>query len=182
MIDKNPNDHLASFSLQLIPSINPSLPQWISTHILETYLAHIRGSIGSQSYRHWYGHQNMSPGEVKDVTNAGQISCAYYASCVLVAFGLAYKLRAETQGLLKDMWSHDWYQIEEPRPGAVLLWMPRQTQTGKHPHIGFYMGEDKAISHIGGEVCAPTEHDWSYVPPKADHRELHSIWWNDRLV
>lgn len=183
MTDKTlPKDHVASFSSRSLPAVNPSIPEWVTTHLLETYLAHIRGSLGSKSYRHWYVHQNKDPNVAKDVTNGGQRSCGYFASAVLVVFGLAYKLRAETQGLLKDMWSHDWYEIKEPRPGAVLVWIPREAETGSYPHIGFYIGDGVAISHIGGDVCAPAEHDYNYVPPKSDHRELHSIWWHDKLV
>jgi hypothetical protein len=183
MTDKPlPKNHISSFASTLIPPVNPSNPEWITDHVLETYLAHIKGTVGSTAYRHWYVHQKKDPQTVKDVTNGGQRSCAYYASAVLVTFGLTYKILASTNGLLRDMWGIGWYELQEPRPGAVLVWLPREGETGNYPHLGFYMGDDKAISTIGGDICTPMEHDWRYVPPKSDHRELHSIWWHDKLV
>jgi hypothetical protein len=167
-------------------------PNWITTHLLETYLAHIRGTLGSRAYRHRYVHRSEEPEKTIDITRDGEISCAFYTSLILTSFGLidmhsavrgTLSIHSATEGILRDLPLSGWYEIPEPRVGSVLIWESRAISDGSlHRHSGFYMGDDKAISHVGNDIRAPHEHDWRYVPPNPQERTVESIWWHDKLV
>jgi hypothetical protein len=164
---------------------NPSHPDWVTTHLLETYLEFIKGSIGTKAYQHWYGHRQADPSKTLDLTAGGtlQLSCSYFVSAVLTTFGLIEKIHATTAGTIRDMQSSGWHELTNPQVGAVLIWEKYVLPDGAaFPHCGFYVAEGKAISHVGGDIKMPYEHDWKHVPPDPAERKVASIWWHDKLV
>ena len=51
-------------------------------------------------------------------------------------------------GAVKDMIDNSWTETKKMKPGDVLVWEKKTFEDGKsHRHIGFYLGDKKAISH-----------------------------------
>jgi hypothetical protein len=89
-------------------------------------------------------------------------------------------------GTLKDMKKSGWKEIpfdfaqgkQKPKLGCVILW---ENQRG-HEHLGFYIGEESAISHRL-EKRMPIEHYWTYGVDKNGNpkRKIISLYWNNKL-
>jgi len=124
----------------------------------QKYLQVIKKSIGSKKYRHFYVVKN---GKKIDVLKSGRLSCAYYLSSILKEFNLIWKVHQTISVTLWDMRLHGWRRTKKLTPGSILYWEKRKGPNGWHEHIGFYLGEDKAISHRG-EVRVPILHHYTY--------------------
>ncbi len=124
----------------------------------QNYLIMIKVSEGTQLFRRLFVLENN---QEKDVLQNGQLSCAYYVSSVLKIFGLISFPHATVTGTIKDMLENSWQESKELKPGNVLAWEEKQSKTGKHFHIGFYLGNNQAISNDGEKGC-PVVHDYAY--------------------
>ena len=86
-------------------------------------------------------------------------------------------VHATVSGTEKDLENSGWTEIEEPKPGAVLIWGEVDFGGGNlHRHIGFYVGEDLAVSN-DYKTGTPQEHDWKFN----GERKLEKILWNTKL-
>lgn len=140
----------------------------------DTYLAVVRNSIGSNMFRNLYAEVD---GEKTDILNNGELSCAYFVSSVLYLFKLVDAVHATVSGTEKDLENSGWTEIEEPKAGAVLVWGEIDFGGGSlHRHIGFYTGDDKAVSN-DYKTGTPQEHDWKFN----GERKLEKILWNTKL-
>lgn len=153
-------------------------PVALDTQSLEarkaTYLRMIENSVGSKQYRTLYA---VVDGVLKDITGDGRLSCAYFVSSVLHAFGLADSVHATITGTLEDMERNGWYQLYccGRKPGQILVWREEEG----HKHIGFYLGRPT------GRTCVSTSprehvvvyHDITYD----DQRWLHEIYTHNFL-
>lgn len=150
----------------------------IKFDLYNTYIAAIKNSIGTKMFQNLYITEN---GKKVDAAGGGEFACATFASSVLVITdNLIDKTHATVEKTLKDMQKNDWYKIEEPREGAVLIWAP--WAKSDRWHIGFYIGNEKAISNDGTDTKTPQEHHWTYGKKNGKPaRKVVSIWWNDRL-
>jgi hypothetical protein len=120
-----------------------------------TYLAMIKNSVGSNQYRNCYVVVN---GEEHDIMKDGDLSCAFFVSSILNQFDLVKRPHATVSGTVKDMLESGWVEATELQPGDVIVWAPGQQAAGEvHAHIGFYMGDDRAISN-SYKLRTPTEH------------------------
>jgi len=130
--------------------------------IYKNYLSFIKGSENSRMFRHVYVLNN---GEEKDLLKDGELSCAYYVSCILKIFNLIdpkISPHATVAGVMKNMMNSDWKETKELKPGNILIWEEKQQSNNKfHEHLGFYLGQDKAISHRD-EKKLPTIHHYTY--------------------
>jgi len=111
----------------------------------KSYLRMIRNSEGSEMFRSIFVLEN---GKEKDILTNGQLSCAFYVSCLLKLFDLISRPHATVDGAIKDMINNGWKETKKMKPGDVLVWEKKTFKDGKsHGHIGFYLGDKKAISN-----------------------------------
>jgi len=140
----------------------------------ETYLMVIKNSIGSKMFRSLYAKVD---GKKTDITRRGDLSCAFYASSVLFLFGLIKKKHATVSSTIKDLKRVGWKEIKKPKIGSVLIWAEKEYENGeKYKHIGFYIGNEKAISN-SPKYRYPIEHSWN----RLQERKIVSILWNPEL-
>lgn len=134
-----------------------SVEQKIKPLLLDTYVTVVKNSLGSNMFRSVYAEVN----DIKvDITKNGDLSCAFYASSILLMFKLIKEIHTTVDGTIKDLENSGWFEIETPKPGCVLVWMEKEFESGElHKHIGFYIGENKAISN-SSKNGSPTEHEW----------------------
>ena len=140
--------------------------------LLETYLQMVKNHIGSKSFRNAYAMVN---GKKTDITKNGDSSCAFFASSILVIFKLIKEIHVTVSGTIKDMKKHSWEEVDKPKEGCVLIWKEKETGE-KHKHIGFYIGNNKAVSNNPKKKC-PTKHRWNIY----DGRKVEAIFWNSKI-
>lgn len=136
--------------------------------IKESYLAMIKNSQNSEMFKNLWAKVD---GEVQDITQNGNLSCAFYVSSVLYLFKLISNIHATVDGTLKDLEKSGWTEIANPQIGSVLVWAEKDFGLGeKHKHIGFYLGNDMAISN-SSQKGQPIEHKFQ----KYDDRKIEKI-------
>lgn len=146
-------------------------------HLKKTYLSVIDGSVGSQLFRHSYVCDEF--GKEYDVLEDGVLSCAFFVSSVLKMFNLINEQHATVDGAVRDLLASGWQEIDSPEIGAVIVWGLSKNPNGEeHTHIGFYMGEDMAISNSSIEHT-PKRHHYTYGVENP--REITQILWHNRL-
>jgi len=113
--------------------------------VKEAYLAFIRNSIGGGSWRNLFALVN---GEVKDILNNGELSCAYFVATVLKTFNLIKEVHATVSGAVNDLLLFGWEEAVNPEPGDIIVWTEKIDEKGEgHKHIGFYLGNNEAVSN-----------------------------------
>jgi len=111
----------------------------------ENYLTFIKRSVDSEIWRHVYAEVD---GEKKDIVENGNLSCAIFVSSILKIFDLIESLHTTVNGTIKDLEKSGWQQIAEPKIGAILIWEKVDfSENNFHKHIGFYVGENLAVSN-----------------------------------
>ncbi|MFZ2151237.1 MAG: NlpC/P60 family protein [Candidatus Absconditicoccaceae bacterium] len=108
----------------------------------QSYISMIKNSIGTNMFKNNFFESN---GKKVDIVKNGSDSCAYFVSSVLKIFGLIKNIHATVDGTIKDIVKYGWkeYKGKEIPLGAILVW---EVKNG-HKHIGFYVGNNKAISN-----------------------------------
>lgn len=133
----------------------------MSINVNSSYLSAIRDSVGSRMFRHLYMFQN--DGTSLDILQSGKLSCAYYVAFILYHFHLINTPHATVASTVKDLEQSGWQIVDEPQAGDVLVWEPSDihAEGESHEHIGFYLGEERAVSNSSklGEIV---EHDWTF--------------------
>ena len=119
------------------------------------FLACIENSIGSRMFRTYYDANG------KDVLENGNLSCAYYVSSILHLFSLIDRPHFTVSGTEFAMINAGWYEIKKPRRACVVLWEPLIQNGKSHFHIGFYIGDEQAISNRSS-LEAVGEHSLHY--------------------
>jgi len=145
-----------------------------------TYLSFIKNSVGSKMFRHSYADIN---GEKTDITKDGHLSCTFYVSSILKMFCLIKEVHTTVKGGIKDLEESGWIKIKEPRLGCILLWEPKTFGGNKvHMHLGFYLGNGKAISN-DEKAHVPKISHWTNGRDKEGKptREVIAIYWHKDL-
>jgi len=125
----------------------------------QNYLGMIKASQGSQMFRHLYVLENK---QKKDILKNGELSCAYYVSSILKIFDLISQPHATVKSTIEDILKSDWQPTKKLKPGNVLVWQKKKFPNGTiHQHVGFYLGQDKAMSHRY-EKKMPIIHHFTY--------------------
>lgn len=147
--------------------------------LFESYIAFIKNSVGARTFQNLYAVIN---GKKKDVMQHGDLSCAFFVSSVLTLFQLAHSRHATIKTTLKDMEQNGWVRIRKPKEGCVLVWDELMASDGKsHNHIGFYIGNKKAISNHP-QKRLPLAHHWTFgITKHRPKRKVLSMWWHPRL-
>ncbi len=145
-----------------------------------TYLSVIKNSVGSKIFRHSYADVN---GKKIDITENGRLSCTFYVSSILKMFGLIKEVHTTVVGAIKDLEKSGWIKIKKPRAGCILLWEPKRfAENRTHMHLGFYLGNKKAISN-DEKIHAPKINHWTNGKNKKDKpsRKVIAIYWHRDL-
>lgn len=137
--------------------------------IYRTYLSLIKNSVGSKLF------QNLWVDD-KDILEGGDLSCAFFVSNILKILDLISEGHATVKSTVEDMKDSGWYEIDEVEIGAVLIWEEKEYSDGPHRHIGFYIGDQKAISN-NEEAKTPIVHSHNYD----NKRAIELILWNNKL-
>lgn len=150
--------------------------------IPKSYLAAIRNSVGANTWRNFYA---IDHGTERDVLNDGDLAGAYFVSSITTMFGLSKSIHMTVDSVIKDLEENGWVEIKQPKPGAVLLWEAQDFgKFGAFTQLGFYMGEDKAIS-ASLRLSQPAEHDWlcrDFPPDGKTERNIEKIFWHEKLA
>lgn len=130
-----------------------------------------RGAQGSRMFQTIYV-QRQDDGAVLEVTNGGELSCAYFVSAILCLFDLIDRPHATVATTLQKMAEAGWQRIDGPRPGAVIHWPVNQG----HEHIGIVLEDGQCISNSMSERT-PQIHG----PRLGDGREPDAYYWHSNL-
>jgi hypothetical protein len=141
--------------------------------LLDTYLSVIENSPGTKMFRNLFANID---GKRTDITQNGELSCAFFVTSVLLMFKLIKEPHATVSGTVKDLKDSGWTEIESPKIGSILIWEERDLGTESfHKHVGFYVGDGKAVSN-DYKSGVPEKHDWNY-----NDRKVELILWNSKL-
>ena len=145
---------------------------------LATLLSAVRGTVGSVLFASLYVRQD---GKLSDILEGGRVSCAYFVSVLLHALKLIETPHATVSGTVADLEGHGWIRLDRPRPGAVLLWEPADHDGSANRHLGFYVGDDRAISNSTSQRVI-AEHHWTF----GEHdgrpvRGVKAVYWHPTL-
>ncbi len=152
--------------------------------IFDTYIAVIKNSVGSKIFRNSYAKIN---GKKKDILKNGKVSCAFFVSSILALFPLfkliKYPPHATVDGTIKDLKESGWQKIAKPKIGSIIVW--EKIDFGNkdfHKHIGFYIGNNKAISTNSFKKGQPAVHHWTYgIKSNKPGRKIEAIFWHKKL-
>lgn len=108
----------------------------------ETYLAVIKNSIGSNIFRDIYGLVNNKK---VNLTNNGDLSCAYFVSSILLLLKLITDIHLTVDSTVTDLKNNGWKKIANRKisTGDIIIWAGKNN----HKHIGFYVGNNQAVSN-----------------------------------
>ena len=162
---------------------HPLPPHSFRIKKLKSLLVIVENSIrGGDNYlfRNLYADIN---GAEKDILEDGALSCAVFVSAVLLNLGLIKKPHATVASAIKDMSESGWQEITQLNPGVVIVWEKIKFEDGKeHPHLGFYVGKDEAVSNSFPDRC-PRRHHVTYGtnPDGTPARKIEKIYWHKDL-
>jgi len=158
----------------------------------KNYLAQIENVAKGQNYlfRNFFVEKD---GQIYDSLEDGKNSCAVMVSYILYSFNSLLDFSGKKHWIKsihltvasaeKDMLENGWHEIDDLKPGAVLVWEKRDGRNGEpHNHIGFFIGGDEAISNDSKGTCFPLKHPVDR-PSSVDKtpRKVEKILWHPEL-
>lgn len=147
--------------------------------LFETYLAMINNAVGSQMFKNGYASID---GIKTDVLKDGELSCAIFVSSILRIFGLIDDIHATVSSTVKKMEEFGWQKTEELKPGCVLTWEAIDFGSGdSHSHIGFYVGQDEAVSN-DFRTKKIIKHHFKYEGDELGRREILAIYTHPQFM
>lgn len=129
----------------------------------KSYLKIIRNSVGSNLFRNLYVHTD-DKGDF-DALDDGNNSCAFFVSAILVLFKKVHDIHGTIESTVKDLQESGWVEVKKPQPGDVIVWEKRQFKDGIYEHVGFSIGNGRAISTSLVQKT-PVEHDQNFESEK----------------
>ncbi len=148
---------------------------------LENYLHSVKNSVDSKQFQIL---KALVDGKEKNLVKNGDLSCAYFVSAILLLENLIKERHATVNGTIRDMRDFGWKKISKPKIGCVLIWEKmEQGQNGSHEHIGFYIGEEKAVSN-SSRFRVPKKHHWTFGLDQNNKpkRKIISMYWHPKLT
>lgn len=163
-------------------SDHPLPPHQVRIKKLKSLLAIIENSLkGGDNYlfRNLYADED---GREIDILENGRNSCAAFVSWILLPLELIKHPHATVYSTEKDLLASGWHEIPALKPGAILIWEKREgamfdgEQIPKE-HIGFYLGNDEAVSNSSKQTGFPIRHHVTYNGT----RQVSKILWHPDL-
>jgi len=133
----------------------------------ETFLKMLLNSCGSSIWKNNYA---IIHGKKVDLVQNGNLSCAFYVSSILKLFNLINEIHLTVKSTEKDLIKNNFKRISLTKnipQGSILIWEnkreynPYTKKIESHLHIGFYLGNKKAIS-MSSENGFPVIHHYLY--------------------
>lgn len=150
--------------------------------VSRSYLRTIENSVGSNLFRSLYYHID---GNSIDVLDDGDLSCATYVTSILYLFDLIKERHTTVNETVRDIEESGWYNITEPKKGAIILWGFKKKDDGtqgKHRHVGFYIDSDTAISNDSDTRVVIKHHPtYGTLPNGEARRDILAFYWHDAL-
>lgn len=147
-----------------------------------SYLKTIENSVGSNLFRNLYYRIDGKP---LDVLDDGDLSCAVFASSILYLFGLIKERHTTVVKTIEDINESGWYEIKEPRKGALMLWGFKKKDDGTqgtHNHVGFYIDSENAISNDPATRVVARHHPtYGQFENGEARRDVLAYYWHDKL-
>lgn len=142
-----------------------------------TYLAMLSNSAGTKMFK------NLWAWPMNDLLEDGKKSCAVFVSSVLFLFGHVKSKRATVASLEQDLVASGWRKADFPMPGDVLVWEPRMQNGHRNRHVGFYLGDRRAVSNNWKTGSVGTHH-FTYGEKKNGKpvREIEAVYTHSFLV
>lgn len=118
----------------------------------KTFLKMILNSCGSLMWKNNYG---LIDNKEIDLVQNGNLSCAFYVSSLLKLFDLISDVHLTVKSTEKELLKNGFKKIPVSKnmpKGTVIIWKKKKElniYTNKkedHLHIGFYVGNEKAVS------------------------------------
>lgn len=122
----------------------------------KSYMQVIHNAVGSNLFRNFYVHTEAQ-GDF-DALDDGNNSCALFVSSILVLFKKLSGIHGTVASTVKDLHESGWIVVDTPQRGDVLLWEAREFNDGLKQHIGFSLGNGRAVSTSRLEKT-PVEHN-----------------------
>ncbi|MEF2175676.1 MAG: hypothetical protein V3575_04340, partial [Candidatus Absconditabacteria bacterium] len=118
----------------------------------------INNSVGSRIFKNAFFDDGK--GQLVDVLDDGDLSCAYFVSSILNILGIINSVHCTVKGTLQAMEKNGWTKnefksIEKVSIGSIILWENNFGKDGSHYHIGFYIGDNLAVSNCSSQkaIC-----------------------------
>lgn len=146
--------------------------------ILETLMEVLKKSVGTKMFQTiWTGVNSQK----KDITEQGELSCAFYVSSILSMFGLIDRAHATVTGTVEAMERAGWKKSKILKPGVIIVWDRPRDNSHNHTHIGFYIGNNKAISNSSNTKC-PAIHHYTFGSENVkSFRNVISLYKHEKL-
>jgi len=130
----------------------------------------INNAVGSEMFRELWVNDNQ---QEKEILNRGELSCAVFVTGVLKLHNLIDEQKATVKAAIEAMLKYGWHEVDlvDIQAGDVLVWERKQIGY-KHPHIGFYVGDKKAISN-NWKLKKVVRHGWDYGGRRKIVKVLH---------
>jgi len=157
----------------------------------KNYLAMIRNAAKGENHMFRNFHITID-GIERDALDNGALGCGTVASSVLYLQNSTLEflkkpkwigfVHAAVPALEKDIAEHGWVKVPELREGALIVWEARMGQEvpvygNMHFHIGFYLGNDRAMSNGSNSTLMPREHDAT----DGGKHNIVRVWWHPAL-
>lgn len=139
----------------------------------DTYIVVINNSIGTHMFRNRFADVD---GIKTDVMHDGWLSCAFFVSTVLSMFKYIDSVHSTVAATVMDLQKNGWEMIFEPVIGSVIVW-GTSTKYNNHRHIGFYVGNDEAVSNDSDKKY-PIKYHWTFK----GKRKVEMILWKPDIV
>lgn len=143
----------------------------------ESYLRLIKNSVGSNLFRNFYV-RTPSRGKF-DALGDGYDSCAFFVSSILVIFKKLSDFHGTVDQTIEDLQKSGWREVSNPRPGDVLVWEPKKFPEGMVSHVGFYIGDGRAIS-TSINTKTPIEHEKNFDEAKRKITKIFRADWENK--
>ncbi len=121
------------------------------------YINYAKQFINSDVFRNFFVIDN---GRSIDLLKNGKLSCAKFVSEVLYKFKMIKQIHVTVESAVEDMKTSAWKMVGvyDLQIGDVLVW---EKNKSNHYHIGFYIGNNRAISN-SEKLRSPQEHHFTY--------------------
>jgi len=145
----------------------------------KNYLEMIRNAARGENYLFKNTYAQLEDRE-GDITKNGALCSGKLVSSILYLNKLIHDMHVTVEGVEKDMCSSDWRQVQELTAGCVLTW--EDGNGNLKTHIGFYVGDDQAISN-NAEKGLPEQHHYTFGTTEQGEpkRKILSMYWHPVL-
>jgi hypothetical protein len=142
----------------------------------KTYLQMIRNSVGTEMFRNFY--IQSGDGKEVDAVSDGSNSCAFYVSGVLTLMKKHSGVHGTVESTIADLVRCGWQPVTDAKlmPGDVIVWERIKVEDDWFQHIGFYIGDGRAVSTSQTEKKV-VEHDAHFDGARSIEQIFrHNIW------